>query len=124
MTLLGVLRRFWFIVGVLVIPACAPLPPERVARRANLDKAASECQRTFPIIERYQIDNFDQLIYYYKPSVRYEDREQFLNCVRDRIRDAGLTLGPPPAPTASGTGAPATLESIRAIFGSSLPPRR
>ena len=89
---------------ILLIPACAPLPPERVALRATLDKAASECRVTFPIIVRYRVDSFDRLVYSYKESVRYEDRQQFLDCVRDRVRDAEITLGPPPAPTGSGTG--------------------
>jgi hypothetical protein len=86
-----------------MISACASLPPERVALRATLDKAASECRVTFPVIVRYEIDPFDQLVYYYREDVRREDRERFLDCVRDRVRDAGVTLGPRPAPTASGT---------------------
>ena len=97
MTLLRDLRRVCLVVGVLVIPACASLPPERVALRAALDKAASECRVAFPIIIRYEIDPFDQLVYYYMEDVRYEDRERFLDCVRDRTRDAGVTFGQAPA---------------------------
>jgi hypothetical protein len=97
-------RMVWLIVGALMIPACASLPPERIALRATLDKAASECRTTFPVIIRYEIDSFDRLVYYYREDVRYEDRERFLDCVRDRVRDAGITLSPPPGPTGSGTG--------------------
>jgi hypothetical protein len=85
-------RLSWLIGGAVLLPACASLPPERVALRATLDKAASECRVTFPIIVRYEIDPFDQLIYYYRENVRYEDRQQFLDCVSDRVRDAGVTL--------------------------------
>ena len=77
---------------ILLIPACASLPPERVALRATLDKAASECRVTFPIIVRYEIDPFDRLVYYYREDVRYEDRQRFLDCVSDRVRGAGVTL--------------------------------
>ena len=106
MTRMGI-RGSGLIIGIVLISACASLPPERVALRATLDKAASECQLAFPIIERYEIDSFDQLVYYYRTNVRYEDRERFLDCVRDRVRDAGVTLGPRPAPTVRGTGTPA-----------------
>jgi hypothetical protein len=96
-------RVIWLIAVALVISACASLPPERAALRAALDKAASECRVTFPVIVRYEIDPFDRLVYYYRENVRHEDREQFLDCVRDRARDAGVTIGP--APKGAGTGA-------------------
>lgn len=79
----------------------------RVALRATLDKAASECRVTFPIIVKYEIDSFDRLVYYYRENVPYEDRQKFLDCVRDRTRDAGVTVGGAPAPTGGSTAASA-----------------
>ena len=62
MRLDGRAAGLWSIVGLLAFPACAPIPPERVALRTTLDRAASECRVTVPIIVRYEIDSFDRLV--------------------------------------------------------------
>lgn len=73
------------LIGML-IGGCAPIPPERAAERGRLEAAAGECRAKFPFIVRYEIDSFDQLVYYFRENVRHQDREAFVDCVRDRLR--------------------------------------
>ena len=69
----------------MLIGGCAAIPPERAAERARLEAAAGECRVKFPFIVRYEIDSFDQLVYYFREDVRHQDRESFVDCVRDHL---------------------------------------
>ena len=73
------------LIGML-IGGCATIPPERAAERARLEAAAGDCRVKFPFIVRYEVDSFGQLVYYFREDVRHQDREAFIDCVRDRLR--------------------------------------
>jgi len=84
----------------LLISACATMPPERAAHRAMLEGAATECQRSFPVVVRVEVDPFDSLVAWYKENVPQRELEPFWQCVRDRIRQKQLAVAPTPKPPA------------------------
>jgi hypothetical protein len=87
----------------LLISACATMPPERAAHRALLEQAGTECQRSFPVALRVEVDSFDRLVAWYKENVGQREIEPFWQCVRDRIRQKQLAIAPiPKAPAMPG----------------------
>lgn len=95
--------RIVALLALLLIPmGCATLPPERAARRSTLEAAATECQRSFPVVVRVEIDSFDRLVAWYtertSPSARSNpsgsasgigfDKRR---CSRHRLRSRALS---------------------------------
>lgn len=77
----------WLVIGMGLLTACATMPPERAARRALLEKAATDCQRRFPVVTKVAVDSFDRIV-----ATRWEDTPQtaldpFWQGVRDRTRE-------------------------------------
>jgi hypothetical protein len=71
------------------------MPPERAARRSTLQTAGTECQRSFPVVERVEVDSFDRLVVWYRSTASQREIDPFWQCVRDRTRQAEML--PPPA---------------------------
>lgn len=97
-----------FLGLTLLLSACATMPPERAARREMLEAAARECQRSFPVVVRVEVDPFDQLVAWYRESISEKEIDPFWQCVADRIRQQQLgistTSGPPAVPGERWTG--------------------
>ena len=87
------------LVPTFLMSACATMPPERAARRAMLEGAATECQRSFPVVVRVELDRFDSLVAWYKENVSRRELEPFWQCVRDRIRQKELAIELTPKPS-------------------------
>jgi hypothetical protein len=51
-----------------IATSCASMPPERAARRSALQTAGTECQRSFPVVERVEVDSFDRLVVWYRKT--------------------------------------------------------
>ena len=87
------MQRFALLAGTALLAACATMSSERAARRAPLQQAGAECQRSFPVVIRVEVDSFDQLVAWYKEDVPERDIDPFWQCVRDRMSQ--LTTPPP-----------------------------
>jgi hypothetical protein len=85
----AVLAVSWIATG------CATMPPERAARRSALQGAGAECQRSFPVVESFEVDSFDRLVVWYRSTASQREIDPFWQCVRDRTRQAEMF--PPPA---------------------------
>ena len=87
------MQRLALLAGTALLAACATMSSERAARRAPLEQAGAECQRSFPVVIRVEVDPFDQLVAWYKEDVPQRDIDPFWQCVRDRMSQ--LTTPPP-----------------------------
>src|SRR5262245_34443323 len=90
------------ILAAIALPSaftgCAPMPPERAGHRVKLETAATECQRSFPVVVRVEIDSFDRVVAWYKENVSQRDIDPFWRCVHDRVRQIETSPAPPREP--------------------------
>ncbi|MFI5027208.1 MAG: hypothetical protein ACHQCI_10725 [Solirubrobacterales bacterium] len=77
----------WLVIGMGVLTACATMPPERAARRALLEKAATDCQRRFPVVTKVEVDPFDQIVAWLWEDTPQTALDPFWQCVRDRVQE-------------------------------------
>jgi hypothetical protein len=73
-----------------MLTACASMPPERVARRSTLEAAATECQRSHPVVTRVEIDSFDRVVAWRRETDSQRALDPFWQCVRDRAGQVAM----------------------------------
>ena len=90
--------------GAFLAVGCATVSPEQDAQRQLLTRAAQDCQRRYPYVERFDFDRFDRLTWLYREGASQADRDRFSACYREQVIELARATSAAGSPEARSGG--------------------